>query len=105
MLKYTKSQEKLIKNTDYDKDGRSPILQKMNTSLDSIERQVLNPNNSIDEYGEPKRDPLSEEQLKNILRKCKNYELNVQKNKIDMEYIKQLKNSLERYQKLLKIPN
>ena len=26
MQKYTKSQERLIKNTDYDKDGRSPIV-------------------------------------------------------------------------------
>jgi transcription termination factor NusB len=43
--------------------------------------------------------------LKTILRKCKNYELNVQKNKIDVDYIKQLKNCIERYQKLSKIPN
>ena len=62
----------------------------MNVSLDSIERHGLETTTSIDEYGEPKRDPLSEEQLKTILKKCRNYELNVQKNKIDLPYIKQL---------------
>jgi hypothetical protein len=77
--RYSASQERIIKETDYTKKGVSPIAQTkiMDTSLNSVERDGLMTECSVDENGEPKRDPLTEAQLKNILKKCKNYELNV----------------------------
>ena len=46
---------------------------------------------------------MNETELNNIIEKCKNYEISVQKTKIDMSYIKQLKISLKEYKELVKI--
>lgn len=46
---------------------------------------------------------LNQEQLVQVLDQCKNYELNVQKYKIDKEYIKDLQLCLKDYGKLCSI--
>lgn len=57
----------------------------------------------LNEHGEPVLKPLSEEQLLHILQKCKNYELNVTRYKVDPKYIKQLENCITDYRKLKNI--
>lgn len=46
---------------------------------------------------------LTEEQLLQIIDKCKNYEINVQKFKVDLKYIQELRNCIEDYHKLMSI--
>ena len=89
MIKFSESQKKIIKGTDYTADGKSPILKETELSLDSTERNgLLLGETKVNEHGEPLLMPLSEEKLLIILQKCKNYELNVQKYKVDLKYIK-----------------
>ena len=74
----TESQIKMIKKADYSPDGKSPILIDLEAELET----------------------LDEHQLIQIITKCKNYEVNVQKFKVDMKYIKQLTQCIKDFYKL-----
>lgn len=63
-------------------------------SLSSREKQALDP------YASGESPSLTEDQLLRIVEKCNNYDLNVQRNKIDLRYLQELRNCLADFNKL-----
>ena len=94
----TKSQLQLIRQTDYTAEGKSPILENIDASLNSIEKIGLQSQMTNQE-----KMALTEEQLLQIIEKCKNYEINVQKFKVDLKYIQELRNCIDDFHKLTSI--
>lgn len=95
-IRMTQEQDKFIRETDYTKDGKNPIFDHdaLMKSLTSQEKKALDP------YASGDSPSLTEEQLLRIVEKCNNYDLNVQRNKIDLRYLQELKNCLADFNRL-----
>lgn len=90
-----REQARLVKATDYTPDGKSPIVDSAEFhSLTSMERQALDPSTAHEVA------PLTEEQLLRVIEKCNNYDLNVQRHKIDLRYIQELRACIGDFQRL-----